>query len=154
MAIEIERKFLVRVLPENLKTYGSVVIQQGYLAATERGEVRLRRCGADCYVTLKSGQGLKRGEEEVGLDEDQFSVLWPLTAGKRVEKIRYIIPLGALVIELDLFHDGLEGSYLAENEFPWVSEAERFTPPDWLGKDVTQDESYKNKNLALYGRPA
>jgi adenylate cyclase len=153
LTTEIERKFLVRELPEGLETYSAVNIQQGYLAATERGEVRLRRRGADHSVTLKCGQGLARSEDEVALAEDQFAVLWSLTVGKRVEKVRYEIPIGQRVIELDVFQDELEGLYLAEIEFDSVSEAEEFTPPDWFGREVTRDERYKNKNLALFGHP-
>ena len=152
-SVEIERKFLVRSLPEGLDSYRSILIRQGYLASTSRGEVRLRRLGTDHYVTLKCGHGLARSEDEVELDQDQFNVLWPLTKGKRVEKIRYSIPWVAGIIELDVFQDALEGLYLAEIEFDSVSTAERFAPPEWFGREVTQDERYKNKNLALHGRP-
>lgn len=154
LAIEIERKFLVRELPENLENYDAVRIEQGYLAATEEGEVRLRRQGGIHTVTLKSGRGLARGEDEATLDEEQFSVLWPLTEGKRVTKIRYLIPLEMGILELDVFQGELEGLCLAEIEFASVEDAVKFSPPDWLGRDVTQDERYKNKNLALFGLPA
>jgi CYTH domain-containing protein len=154
LAAEIERKFLVRELQEDLQSYTSVRIEQGYLAATDEGELRLRRYGGTHTVTLKSGRGLARGEDEVALDAEQFSVLWPLTEGKRVEKTRFSIPLKARTMELDVFHGELEGLILAEIEFTSVADAERFSPPAWLGKDVTQDERYKNKNLALHGRPS
>jgi CYTH domain-containing protein len=53
---EIERKFLVRSLPENLEPYPHTDIEQGYLAISEDGaEVRIRRKGKEYFQTVKSG---------------------------------------------------------------------------------------------------
>jgi adenylate cyclase len=42
---------------------------------------------------------------------------------------------------------------VAEVEFPSDEEAAQFVPPPWFGLEVTEDEHYKNVNLALHGRP-
>jgi CYTH domain-containing protein len=43
---------------------------------------------------------------------------------------------------------GMEGLVLAEVEFPSREKSEEFEPPDWFGKEVTEDIRYKNQNLA------
>ncbi len=37
-------------------------------------------------LTIKAGAGIERAEEELLLDPARFERLWPLTAGRRVEK--------------------------------------------------------------------
>lgn len=151
--LEIERKFLVCNLPHDLSSLSSERICQGYLVVGNFEEIRLRRQEAQTFLTVKQGQGLSRVEAEVVLDTKQFKTLWPLTRDRRIEKIRYSIPYQDKTIELDVFKCGLEGLCLAEVEFESEEAASRFQPPEWFGVDVTADERYKNKNLALNGRP-
>ncbi len=154
MPTEIERKFLVHTLPPDLHKHISKRIIQGYLAISEDGtEVRLRKIGNDHFQTVKSGKGLKRLEKETEISESQFILLWPLTEGKRVEKKRYDIPYENRIIELDIYEGLLEGLVTAEVEFQSQKDAEAFTPPKWLGQEVTEDDRYKNRNLALHGMP-
>ncbi len=151
--LEIERKFLVRNVPYDLFSLSSVRISQGYLAVGNLEEIRLRRREDQIFLTVKQGQGLSRIEAEVALDIQQFTTLWPLTRDRRIEKIRYSIPFQNKTIELDVFKGGLEGLRLAEVEFESEEAAKKLQPPEWFGKEVTADERYKNKNLALKGRP-
>jgi len=154
MTTEIERKFLIHKLPQDICTYTSKKITQGYLAITEEGtEIRLRKIEKTYIQTVKSGKGLKRHEVEVELSDVQFSLLWPLTEGKRVKKRRYDIPHGNWTIELDIYEDQLEGLVTAEVEFKSQEDAEIFIPPVWMDQEVTHDDRYKNKNLALHGLP-
>lgn len=154
MTNEIERKFLVKEIPAGLGKYPSNDISQGYLAVTEDGtEIRIRRKGNKYYETVKSGEGLSRKEAEVEIGREAFHSLWPLTEGMRVEKTRYEIPYGAHLIELDVYSGSLEGLVVAEAEFGSEEESARFTPPNWFGREVTDDKKYANKSLALYGKP-
>ena len=154
VSYEIERKFLVKKLPGYLESYPSEQIQQGYLAVADDGtEIRLRKKEGVHYLTAKSGQGMKRREIETELASEQFDRLWPMTAGKRVEKERIKIPDENVIIELDIYQGALAGLMTAEVEFRTREEADVFTPPSWLDKDITWDERYKNKNLALHGLP-
>jgi adenylate cyclase len=149
---EIERKFLVATLPENLEQYPHKEIVQGYIAITPDGtEVRLRKKGEKYFQTIKSGLGKIRGEHEIEITEDQFNTLWPTTEGKRVEKVRYEIPVGENIIELDIYSGDLNGLLTAEVEFNSEEGSNSFEPPVWLGKEVTEDKRYKNQNLALHG---
>lgn len=151
---EIERKFLVASLPENLEQYPQKEIVQGYIAITsDETEVRLRKKGEKYFQTIKSGSGKTRNEHEVEISEDQFNSLWPTTEGKRVEKVRYEIPLGESIIELDVYSGDLNGLLTAEVEFKSEEDSNSFEPPAWLEKEVTEDKRYKNQNLALHGKP-
>ncbi|MFC2164364.1 CYTH domain-containing protein [Acidobacteriota bacterium] len=154
MTTEIERKFVVHKLPPDLHKLTPKKIIQGYLSITEDGtEIRLRKLENAYFQTVKSGQGLKRQEIEIELSESQFSLLWPLTKGKRVEKTRYDIPYNNRIIELDIYKGSLKGLVTAEVEFKSQADAEIFAPPAWMDQEVTQDDRYKNRNLAVHGLP-
>jgi uridine kinase len=151
---EIERKYLVAKLPENLDTYPKKEIVQGYLAIASDGtEVRLRKKGDKYYQTVKIGSGKTRGEFETEITGEQFEKLWQATEGKRIEKIRYEIPQGDNIIELDIYQGDLIGLVSVEVEFKSEFDSEKFSAPEWFGGEVTEDSRYKNKNLALHGIP-
>jgi adenylate cyclase len=153
--IEIERKFLVERLPDDLDAHPSREIEQGYLAITDDVEVRVRRYGEQSFLTVKSSGDESRVEEEIEIDGRRFDALWPLTEGRRVEKRRYRIPTDdGLTIELDVYHGRLSGLLIAEVEFGSRADADRFAPPPWLSRDVTDDSRYKNKRLATEGLPS
>lgn len=146
---EIERKFLVRQLPENLAEFRHAQIEQGYLAIAPDGvQVRLRKAGEDHSLTFKRGRGGAREEREVQLTAEQFAVLWPGTDGKRLAKTRYDVPLGAFVIEIDVYSGRHAGIVVAEVEFDDELTALGFEKPEWLGEDVTHDARYSNQLLA------
>ena len=146
---EIERKFLVRELPENLETFSSSQISQGYLVSLDDGlQVRLRSKDEKYTLTYKRGLGNVREEREVALTAEQFATLWPATEGKRLSKTRYEIPFGERVVEIDIYRGKHEGLVVAEVEFDDEQSAINFQPPDWLGDDVTGDPRYSNQLLA------
>jgi adenylate cyclase len=155
--VEIERKFLVDELPPDLDDHPSSTLEQGYLAIHADGtEARVRRRDGRSVLTVKSGGGLVRVEEELPIDDAVFERLWPLTEGRRIEKVRHLIPAQpeGLVIELDVYGGDLEGLAVAEIEFGSEDAARAFAPPAWLGPDVTGDARFKNQRLAVDGRPA
>jgi adenylate cyclase len=116
--------------------------------------VRVRRRDGRTWLTVKSGPGRVRVEEEIEIDADRFERLWPLTDGRRIEKTRYEIDADdGLVIELDVYKGDLEGLVVAEVEFDSEEAADAFAEPDWLGRDVTEDVRYKNQRLARDGAP-
>jgi len=148
--VEIERKFLVDRLPDGLPE--GEPIDQGYLAIGDDGvEVRVRRRGDTTSLTIKSGPGMIRIEEEFPIDERRFESLWSLTDGRRVTKTRHLIPLDddGLTAELDVYSGDHDGLLTAEIEFPSVEASDAFTPPAWLGREVTGDSRFANQGLAL-----
>ena len=149
---EIERKFLVRQMPG--AEGGSSAIEQGYLAVDGRGEVRLRRIGGELLLTAKVGAGEAREEVEVKMAPGAFEALWPLTAGRRVRKVRHYVPLPAgRRAEVDVYAGRLAGLLTVEVEFDSLAEADAFEPPDWIGEELTGDERYANRALATEGLP-
>jgi adenylate cyclase len=153
--VEIERKFLVAELPAALADHPGQRIDQGYLAIAPDGvEVRVRRRAGQMTLTVKSGPGLLRTEEELELDGRRFDSLWALTDGRRVSKARHEIPLGnGLTAELDVYDGAHEGLQTVEIEFPSLETSEAFAPPPWVGAEVTGDARYANQSLALDGLP-
>jgi adenylate cyclase len=155
MAREIERKFLLEKSPNGLRDCPAERIEQGYLAIAEQDEVRLRRADERRLLTAKRGAGEVREEVEVGLGEEPFEALWPLTEGRRLEKIRYRVPLeGGLSAEVDVYGGALEGLEVAEVEFDSAAASRNFQPPAWLGREITGESRYANQSLALNGAPS
>lgn len=147
--IEIERKFIVPAAPGDLGEHPSQAIRQGYLAVADDGvEVRIRRIGDASVLTIKSGPGHVRVEEELAIDERRFDALWPLTEGRRLSKTRHRVPLGGVTAEVDVYDDPLAGLVTAEVEFPSLEASAAFAPPPWFGREVTGDARYANQSLA------
>ena len=114
---------------------GSRALEQGYLAIDPAGaEVRVRRKGGKTLMTIKTGIGMVRGEEEFAIEPDRFDRLWELTDGRRVVKTRYLVPLGdGLAAEVDVYEGDLDGLLTAEVEFPDEAPRARSSRPPGSG---------------------
>jgi adenylate cyclase len=146
---EIERKFLLKQLPEKLNRSRRYIIAQGYLATEPAGrQVRLRKKGKTASLTFKVGRGRSREECEIKLSPKQFAALWPATAGRRLRKLRYEIPWKNLLIEIDIYRGRHAGLVVAEVEFPDRPTCQKFKPPFWFGREVTGERRYSNVRLA------
>lgn len=141
---EVERKFLVERLPDGLEAAPPTRIEQGYLVVGEV-EVRLRRADDETLLTIKAGSGLVRAEEELAIEPDQFERLWALTEGWRLRKVRHHLDDG---LEVDVYEGALAPLAVAEIEFASAADAEVWSPPAWLGAEVTGDPAYANQALA------
>jgi len=148
--MEIERKFKLDRLPDNLGK--GVRIMQGYLI-TGKNEVRLRMKGKHYLITYKGAGMLSRREVEIGIPKWLFKLMWPLTRGRKVEKIRYFRTLpNGLELEFDEYLCSLKGLFTVEVEFPDENSANKFLLPDDIkGEDVTDNIKYKNQYLAVHG---
>lgn len=145
--MEIERKFLINTLPENLSQYPFHQLEQGYLCTEP--VVRIRREDDDYYLTYKSKGLMVREEYNLPLNKDAYQHLLPKIDGILITKKRYLIPLSEkLTIELDIFEDALAPLVLAEVEFTSEEEANAFTPPEWFGEEVTYSTKYHNSTLS------
>lgn len=145
--MEIERKYLIKTLPENLTQYPCRRIEQGYL--NTEPVVRIRRSN-DTYTLTYKGAGLMvREEYNLPLTAAAFAHLKEKIDGRLIKKRRYLIPYGErYTIELDVFENDLAPLTLAEVEFESEDDANRFTPPDWFGEDVTFSADYHNSTLS------
>ena len=148
--MEIERKFLVDKLPDDLSKYNCIEMEQGYLNTAP--VVRVRRENDDYVLTYKGDGLMARREENLPLNKESYNNLISKCDGRIISKTRYVIPLEDeyknLVAELDVFHKDLDGLIVVEVEFESIEEAESFTPPEWFGRDVTMDGKYHNSYLS------
>ena len=145
--MEIERKYLVQKLPEDLDSFPFRELEQGYLCTDP--VIRIRRDDDRYELTYKSGGLMVREEYNFPLTEEAYQHLLPKVDGRLIRKRRYRIPLtDTLTIELDLFRGDLAPLVLAEVEFPNKASANSFTPPHWFGEDVTFSSQYHNSNLS------
>ena len=145
--MEIERKFLIQNLPENLEEFPSHKIEQGYLCTNP--VVRIRREDDSYILTYKSKGMMSREEYNLPLTKEAYLHLCTKSDGVFIEKTRYIIPeKNGLKIELDIFHGAHEGLILAEVEFPNEEAALAYEPPKWFSQDVTFSSEYHNSYLS------
>ncbi len=146
--MEIERKYLLKRIPDNLAQYTHHDIIQAYILNYDP-VLRIRRWDDDYILTYKSKGMMSRIEEELPLNKESFEKLLKKTEGIIISKTRYIIPDNkGNTIELDCFHDELEGVYLAEVEFKDEESANAYTPEDWFYKDVTFDGTFHNSRIS------
>ncbi len=145
--MEIERKFTINKLPDNLEQYPCLTLEQAYLNTAP--VVRVRRENDDFYLTYKGKGFLAREEYNLPLNEEAYYHLREKADGLIISKKRYRIPYDEkLTIELDVFEAPLAPLVLAEVEFESIEEANAFTPPAWFEKDVTEDRSFSNSELS------
>lgn len=150
MGLEIERKYLIKKLPDNLSNYESHTLIQGYLNTDP--VVRVRKEDNNYYLTYKGKGLLSREEYNLPLNETSFEHLIKKADGNVISKQRYIIPYQVdnrkYIIELDIFDEPFAPLVLAEVEFNSEETANAFIPPEWFDTEVTYDSAYHNSNLS------
>lgn len=160
--MEIERKFLLKKLPENLSDFPCRHIEQAYLNVDP--VIRVRKEDDDYYVTYKGRGMMAREEHNLPLTKEAYYHLRDKADGNIISKKRYLIPLNnpgfkegypappadySLTIELDVFDPPFEPLILAEVEFGSKDAAEAFVPPEWFWEDVTYCKEYHNSYMAM-----
>jgi len=148
MATEIERKFLVKELPDVESLDGRPMIQ-GYLRADAGGSVRVRITGDGAHLNIKGpGDGASRTEFEYAIPAaDARVMLDTLCVGRPVEKVRYRIDHAGYTWELDVFSGANDGLVLAEVELTSTDDSPEI--PGWVGREVTGEAPFYNASLAL-----
>lgn len=149
--VEIERKFLIAAedLP-SLAGLETKKLSQFYLGEGFDPAIRVRIVEeAKAWLTLKGKpSGLSAPEFEYAIPlADALEMARVLNTSAVVEKTRYLLPLGELVWELDVFAGANEGLIVAEIELS--DEDQSVDLPAWCGPEVSTDPRFKNINLAL-----
>lgn len=147
--IEIERKFLVTNSNFIALATSKNRIVQGYLNSDPERTVRIRIKGNKGYLTIKgkgNESGTSRLEWETEIPLIDAEQLLSLCEKGVIDKIRYEIPSGNHIYEVDVFSGDNNGLIIAEIELQ--DETETFSKPNWLGKEVTGDEKYYNAYLS------
>ncbi len=150
MGMEIERKFTINKLPEDLDSYDFHLIEQAYL--TTEPTIRVRREDERYYMTYKGCGGdntsLAHEEYNLALTKEAYDTLSSKADGNVIRKKRFLIPYKQHLIELDIFAEPFKPLIIAEVEFGSVKEAEEFVPPEWFDRDVTDNPEYRNSSLS------
>lgn len=159
--MEIERKFTIKTLPDNLSNYPCRRLEQGYICTNP--VVRVRKQDNTYILTIKGKGMLAREEHELFLNKESYLHLKAKCDGNIISKKRYLIPLTTptfdhecpaemipkeLTVELDIFDEPFAPLIMAEVEFDSLEAANAFIPPDWFDEDVTHNPAYHNSNMS------
>lgn len=147
--LEIERKFLVTSDSYKREAFSKKRIIQGYLSSNPERTVRVRIKENKAYLTIKgssNASGMSRFEWEKEIAVDEAKNLLLLCEKGVIDKTRFEVKVGNHIYEVDEFYGANEGLEMAEIELQ--SETEMFEKPNWLGKEVTNDERYYNSYLS------
>ena len=150
MALEIERKFLLREGAQLPLAREVIPIQQGYLAKGEHCVVRVRLTQQQGFITIKgkpSADHLSRPEYEYPIPPHEAQQLLTLCP-QLIKKERLLIEHKGYIWQVDRFTDQNEGLILAEIELENPSEQPPL--PCWIGPEVTTDPRYYNAYLAQH----
>lgn len=150
MAIEIERKFLVKNDSWRDGVNRKQHIVQGYLANSEKGSIRVRVSGDKAHLNIKSMTlGVTRTEYEYPIPaDDARAILADLCLRPLIEKTRFFIQQNHHIWEVDVFEGENAGLVVAEIELHTADED--IDPPAWLGQEVSDDPRYYNVCLVQH----
>jgi len=142
--IELERTYLAKELPKDLKECENKEIVDIYLPkASDHPVLRLRKNGDNYEMTkkkpIKDNDSSKQLEQTIVLDKEEFEALQKVS-GKRVAKRRYRYPYQGLVAEFDVFTEDLVGLIVIDVEFENEKEKDNFQMPEFCLVEVTQDK--------------
>jgi len=151
MRIEIERRFLVRDASWRTGAPGEA-IRQGYLSAGRGSTVRVRRIGAQAFLTVKGPrEGNARAEFEYEIPAAEAdAMLATLCPHPLIEKTRYAVEHAGLPWHVDVFAGAHEGLVVAECELSRPDQIVNL--PGWVGAEITGKPKYRSSRLSRWGR--
>jgi len=147
MAIEIERKFLLRDESWRGLYTRKQEITDGLITFVPERKVRVRICDQRATLTIKSKMNRLADAEfeyEIPLaDAEELLAHHCIRPG--LAKTRYWVPHGPFTWQIDVYKGILKGVVLAEVELP--SETAPLVLPPWAGREVTGDPDYEKINM-------
>ena len=155
--LEIEKKYLI-VYPDTelLKRLGATEkrMEQTYLASEESVSERVRMSETNgvavyTHTRKKKVKGIVRQEEERTISKAEYDALLERKepGASTIKKTRYVLPLGGLVWEFDVFPFWQDKAFL---EVELEREDQEVVLPDFVTvvADVSENPSYTNHALA------
>ncbi len=149
MATEIEHKYLINkelwklIVPES-----SVEVKQGYLLTDPNKTIRVRTKGDKGFITIKGKNiGASRTEFEYEIPVSDAIDLINGFSSNIIEKTRHYITYENKLWEVDKFKGLNAGLIVAEIEL--ANENEKYSIPNWVGENVTEDQRFANSNLSI-----
>ncbi len=150
-------RFVVEVDERTLPPQRWIQLTQGYLAFSSEGrELRLRRSEDACWLAGKRDIGERTISAEVQIEREVFDALLPFVKGRLLRKRRCLVTIAGREWVIDIFNEGTAcaGLSIAEVTVPRGEEIPAAPPGVRLITDVTRNEAYRNRSLALHGPPA
>jgi adenylate cyclase len=151
---EIERKFLLAEplssVLDRVELIACVTVEQRYLQGTGDWTTRIRQTVRDGliehWITFKRKLNVMRCVEMETKVDATFYGSMSTQCGPALHKVRYMVLHEGHIWELDLFTDSVFDN-LVVAEIELEHEGDDFVVPDWVGKEVTCDPSYKNAKM-------
>lgn len=162
---EIERKYAVKYLPDDIKIEKVENIEQVFIYHDENTIIRIRKIETklkhnqqiDYIYTVKTKGDIQydgsyhigtKYEIESNITKEYYEKLLPRKISNKITKTRIVVPIqNNLKVEIDIYYDYLQGLLTAEVEFSSEEEANQFDKPDWLGEEIGYKE-LSNRKLA------
>jgi CYTH domain-containing protein len=143
--IEIEKTYLAKFLPANLKKCKSKQLIDIYLPKkTKHAKLRIRKSGDTYTITKKqpvsSTSASIQLEESVSITAAEYQSLAKLD-GNKIQKIRYYYSYNKQTAEIDVFAGKLKGLVLIDFEFRNQKELKDFKMPNFCLVEVTEEEA-------------
>lgn len=151
MEVELERTFLARELPAELKASKPVEIVDVYVPeGGAHAHLRLRRRGDDYMITKKAPVAADpsvQNEQTIALTKAEWETL-AAASSRRVEKRRHKVTIAGRPAEIDVFMGKLTGLVLIDFEFEDLAEKATFEMPAVALAEVTDEEFVAGGMLA------
>lgn len=148
---ELERRFLVRVVPNDFLDPTEELVSDLYLPREcEHAQLRVRQKGDKYEITKKvpaAGADLSQMREySIPLTLAEFQALKTLP-GKALSKQRTRTVLQGAVAEFGEFRGELEGLIMLDVEFSDTEQMSRFKAPEYVVAEVTNDQRFAGGEL-------
>lgn len=164
MKQEIERKYAVNYLPEDLQIRDIIHIEQAFIYRDINTVIRIRKIQnkksntIEYIYTVKTKGDIESNyinmakvyEIESHIQEKEYNELLKNKVSNMIVKKRMVIPIeNKLNVELDIYEDYLDGLLTAEIEFPNEEIDNNFEKPEWLGEEIGYKElsNWKLSNM-------
>jgi len=143
--MEIERKFLVRKLP-NLAGIRKVVYERYYLYKGNGIEIRIQKKMNRYEFERKiETTHLSRETQKFEITKQEFEFLKG-QASEALVRDSYLISENPEV-SIKIYHGRFEGLMRAEVEFKTEEEAEKFSAPEWFGSEISNSSLGRDSKL-------
>lgn len=158
---EIERKYALKYVPNNIRIKEIQNIEQAFIYKDENTIIRIRKIEINQNInyvyTIKTKGDIQyddtyqigqKYEIESNIKEELYKKLLSNKISNKITKTRIVVPIeNNLNVEIDIYYDYLQGFLTAEVEFQDEEEAKQFNKPDWIGEEIGYKE-LSNRKLA------
>lgn len=163
---EIERKYAIAYLPDDIRIEKVSKIEQIYIYHDGNTMVRIRKVELQLkdkepqieyiYTVKTKGDIAYNNQYQIGqkyeieskITKEEYERLRLKKLGNTITKTRVVVPIqNKLKAEIDIYYDYLQGFLTAEVEFSNEEQAKKFMKPDWLGEEIGYKE-LSNRRLS------